>query len=97
MKLEIFEQTMCCASGVCGPSVDEKLINLNEDLETLKNEGVIVERYQPHTHSMNFMMNPIVSNLIREKGQEILPITVLNGKIIKTNEYASLEEVKSNI
>lgn len=36
MKIEIFEPTMCCSSGICGPSVDGKLVQISEDIEILK-------------------------------------------------------------
>lgn len=99
MKIEIFEPTMCCSTGICGPSVDGKLVKISEDIETLKNEfkGLTIERYQPQTHSMKFMTNMEVGKLIKEKGQQILPITVLDGKVIKSGEYPSLEELKSNL
>ena len=99
MKLEIFEPTMCCSSGICGPSVDEKLVKISEDIEMLKNEfeSLVVERYQPQTHSMKFMANMEVGKLVRENGQKILPITVLNGKVIKSGQYPNLEELKSNL
>ena len=99
MKLEIFEATMCCSSGICGPSVDENLVKISEDIESLKNEfeGIVIERYQPQTHSMKFMANMEVGKLVRENGQKILPITVLNGKVVKSGAYPTLEELKSNL
>lgn len=99
MKIEIFEPTMCCSSGICGPSVDEKLVKISEDIETLKKEfeGIDIQRYQPQTHSMKFMANMEVGKLVRENGQKILPITVLNGKVIKSGQYPTLEELKSNL
>lgn len=99
MKIEIFEATMCCSSGICGPSVDENLVKISEDIEVLKNEfkGIVVERYQPQTHSMKFMANMEVGKLVRENGQKILPITVIDGKVIKSGEYPTLEELKSNL
>ena len=30
MKMEIFDQPMCCSSGVCGPKVDKKLVEINK-------------------------------------------------------------------
>lgn len=97
MKIEIFEPTMCCSSGICGPSVDNNLVKISENIEILKNEfeGLVVERYQPQTHAMKFMANVEVGRLVKEKGQQILPITVVNGRIIKSGEYASLEELNS--
>lgn len=99
MKIEIFEQTMCCSSGICGPSVDTNLVKISENIELIKKEisDVVIERYQPQTHSMKFMANMEVGKLIRENGQKILPITVVNGKIIKTGQYPSLEELNNSI
>ncbi len=99
MKIEIFEPTMCCSSGICGPSVDTNLVKISENIEILKNEfeGLVVERYQPQTHAMKFMSNMEVGKLVKEKGQQILPVTVLDGKVIKIGEYPTLEELKSNL
>lgn len=99
MKVEIFEMTMCCSTGICGPSVNENLIKISEDIKTLKNEfeGIIIERYQPQTHAVNFRANVEVVNLVKENGQKILPITVVNGKLIKSGAYPTLEELKSNL
>ena len=96
MKIEIFEPTMCCSSGICGPSVDSNLVKISENIEILKNEfkGLIVERYQPQTHAMKFMANMEVGKLVKENGQQILPITIVDGKVIKSGKYASLEELK---
>ena len=99
MKIEIFEPTMCCSTGICGPSVDENLVKISENIEILKDEfeGLLVERYQPQTHSMKFMANMEVGKLVRENGQKILPITVLNGKVIKTGAYPTLDELKLSL
>ena len=99
MKIEIFEPTMCCSSGICGPSVDENLVKISENIEILKSEfeGLVVERYQPQTHAMKFMANMEVGRLIRESGQKILPITVIDGKVIKTGEYPALDELESSL
>jgi hypothetical protein len=99
MKLEIFEPTMCCSTGICGPSVDEKLIRINESIEILKKqyEGLEVSRYQPQTHGLKFVTNKEVSKLMKENGSKILPITVLDKKIIKQGAYATLEELEQAI
>jgi len=36
MKLEFFEPPMCCSTGICGPSVDETLVKLKENIDYLK-------------------------------------------------------------
>lgn len=72
MKIEIFELTMCCSTGICGPSVDKNLVQISENIETLRKEfeGIIIERYQPQTHSIQFMSNKEVTTLIRSNGQK---------------------------
>jgi hypothetical protein len=99
MKLEIFETTMCCSTGICGPSVDEKLIKISENIEILKKnfEGLEVARYQPQTHGLKFVTNKEVSKLMKEKGNKILPITVFDKKIIKYGAYPSLEELQEAV
>lgn len=96
MKLEIFEPTMCCSTGICGPSVDEKLIKISENIEILKKnfESLEVNRYQPQTHGLKFVTNKEVSRLMKEKGNKILPITVWDKKVIKYGEYPTLEELE---
>lgn len=99
MKLEIFEPTMCCPTGICGPSVDEKLVKVGENIEILKgkHEGLDIQRYQPQTHPFVFMGNMTVSSLLQENGQQVLPITVLDGKVIKQGEYPTLEEMEEAV
>jgi hypothetical protein len=99
MKLEIFEPTMCCSTGICGPSVDDKLVRINENIELLKKkyESLEVSRYQPQTHGLKFVTNKEVSKLMKENGGKILPITVLDKKVVKQGAYPSLEELENAI
>lgn len=99
MKLEIFEPTMCCPTGICGPSVDENLVRVSENLDILKGKhiGIDIQRYQPQTHPMKFMANMTVSSLLQENGQQALPVTFYNGKIIKQGEYPTLEEMEEAV
>jgi len=39
MKIELFEPAMCCSSGVCGPSVDPKLVKLQETLRLIEEKA----------------------------------------------------------
>lgn len=96
-RLEIFEPPMCCSTGLCGPSVDEKLVQLHTDIETLKTKGMVVERYMITQQPLKFRENPAVYQLIREKGREVLPITTFNGEVIKTHQYPSMSEIEKGI
>lgn len=38
-QLTIYEPAMCCNTGVCGPSVDEQLLQVTAAMEALKVRG----------------------------------------------------------
>ncbi|ABR47202.1 Arsenical resistance operon trans-acting repressor ArsD [Alkaliphilus metalliredigens QYMF] len=99
MKIEIYDPPMCCSSGICGPSVDDTLIKLNEDIELLKKEypDASVERYMITQQPLKFRENEAVFKMVKEKGKEILPITTVNGKIIKYSGYATYEEIQTHL
>lgn len=96
MKLEFYEKSMCCSSGVCGPSVDDSLVRLQENIEYLKNKysDLVVKRYQPQTHGMAFMTAREVQKLVKAEKMNALPIVTVNGVIIKKGEYPTLEEIE---
>jgi len=96
MKLEFYEKSMCCSSGVCGPSVDKNLVRMSEIIDYLKNKysDLEVKRYQPQTHGMAFMVAREVQKLVKEEKMKALPITTVNGIIIKKGAYPTLEEIE---
>jgi len=95
--VEIFDPPMCCPTGICGPTIDQALLDLNEMVMALQSQGVSVARYQMTSHPNAFLGNAEVMKLVREQQMAALPITVVRGKVIKTNTYPSLEEVKTHI
>ena len=97
MKIEFYEPAMCCTTGLCGPSVDEHLVRLNEGLKRLQAEdaALTVERYAINQRPFKFRDNADVYRLVTGTGKKVLPITVIGGKIIKTKSYPSYEEMKA--
>jgi len=95
--VEIFDPPMCCPTGLCGPTLDETLLDLNEMILILQSERVQVARYQMTSHPQAFLSNTDVMRLVREKQMAALPITIVRGKVIKVGEYPTLTEIKSNL
>lgn len=93
--VEFFDSPMCCPTGLCGPTLDQTLLDVNEMILSLQNENVIVQRYQMTSHHSAFLGNPEVMELVREKQMEVLPITVVHGKIIKVSKYPTVDEIKT--
>lgn len=93
--VEIFDPPMCCPTGICGPTVDPVLLDVQEMIQQLKEDGIPVQRYAINTNPNAFLENPEVARLIQERKMAALPITVVNGVVIKTGSYPSLAEIRS--
>jgi len=91
-KMIIFEPAMCCSTGVCGPGVDQELLRISTVLNNLKSNGVLVERYNLSNNPQIFVDNKEINKVINENGVEELPVTMVDGVIVKTKEYPSNEE-----
>ncbi|MFN2396875.1 MAG: arsenite efflux transporter metallochaperone ArsD [Bacteroidales bacterium] len=97
MKLEIFEPSLCCPSGVCGPEPDKELIELQNVIQLLAKVNIKPERYAINQSPIAFVNNPVVKDFMRTEGPAKLPVTLLDGKIIKQESYPSLEELTMHI
>jgi hypothetical protein len=93
VDIEIFDPPMCCPTGLCGPSIDQELLDVTEMIQNLRDEGYHVVRYQMTTHPGKFTGNPEVMQLIREKQMAALPITILHGKVIAEGYYPKFNEI----
>ncbi len=93
--VEIFDPPMCCPTGLCGPVLDQTLLDVNEMILELQSKGVIVIRYQMASEPNAFLNNPDVMNLVKRDQMNALPITAVNGSIIKSGAYPSLSDVNT--
>jgi hypothetical protein len=93
-KIIIYESAMCCSSGLCGPSPDQGLLELQNVLEEIKKMGSEVERYSITQSPKKFRENPQVIKLIQEQQLKALPITTFNGDVVKSGSYPTLKELK---
>lgn len=91
-KMIIFDPAMCCSTGVCGPSVDPELLRVSTVLNRLKNKGIVVERHNLTNNPQAFVDYNIVNQLLNSDGIEILPITIVEGEVVKTKAYPSNKE-----
>jgi hypothetical protein len=97
VDVEFFDPPMCCPTGICGPTIDQVLLDLNEMVMALQSQGINVARYQMTSQPNAFLNNAEVMELVREQQMAALPITVVRGKVIKTQAYPSLDEVKTHL
>ncbi len=91
--IEVFDPPMCCSTGVCGPSVDPALATFAGDLEVLSNQGVTVTRHNLSQEPKSFADDQTVRELLHERGDEVLPITRVNGELRATGRYPTRREL----
>ncbi|MFD1486227.1 arsenic metallochaperone ArsD family protein [Lacticaseibacillus baoqingensis] len=76
MKIEIFEEAMCCATGVCGPSVKKELIQTTAIQRHVNADGenIIIRRNLTQNPDA-FVRNHQINDLLKKYGITVLPIT----------------------
>jgi hypothetical protein len=87
MKMEVFDQPMCCSSGVCGPKVDKKLVEFSAALAWLRKQGLEVQRYNPAQQYDAFVANATVVQTINEQGTGCLPLILVDGAVVSRGTY----------
>jgi hypothetical protein len=93
--IEFFDPPMCCPTGLCGPTLDQTLLDVNEMIMSLQRENLRVERYQMTSNPNAYLSNAEVMILVREKQMEALPIVVVRGKVIKVGAYPNADEIRA--
>lgn len=89
--IQIYDRPMCCSTGICGPSVDPVLPRFAADLDTMKKVGHPVERYNLSQQPQAFIENKEIHALISSNGTDVLPVVVVDGRVVSKGMYPSLE------
>lgn len=92
--LEIFEPAMCCSTGVCGPSVDKELLRISLIFNKLENiDDIVINRYNLSSSPQEFIDNQVINKIINENGVEDLPVTIVDGIVVKREKYPTNSEL----
>lgn len=86
-KIEGYGPPLCCPTGVCGPSVDPVLALFAADVEWLRGQRVIVERFNLPQDPGAFAQETVVRNALETGGNDSLPLIVRNGEILSQGRY----------
>ena len=92
LRIEIYDTPLCCSSGLCGPVLDPLLVAVNDSVLALTKQGVEVARFNPVQQLKEVMGNPEVAKAIHSGGKKVLPMTFVNGRLLKSGNYPSYEE-----
>jgi len=84
---------MCCPTGLCGVGVDPELLRISAVLNTLKNNGIVVDRFNLNSAPMEFINHKAVNAFLNERGVDGLPVTVLDDEIVLFGRYPTNVEI----
>jgi AhpD family alkylhydroperoxidase len=91
--VEVFDPSMCCSTGVCGPSVDPLLPRFAADLDWLKDHGIQVTRHNLSQEPAAFAAAPTVQAALTERGTDCLPLILVDGRIVSQGTYPTRAEL----
>jgi hypothetical protein len=91
-KIVIYDPAMCCSTGVCGASVDKELLRVATVIENLKRNGSDITRFNLSSQANAFVENQLINDYLKQHGPEILPITLVDGEVVKTKVYPTNDE-----
>ena len=89
ITLKIYDPAMCCSSGVCGPNVNEKLVQLSIFLKGLDKGDYSVERYNLSQQPDAYVSNQAVARILKDKGTDVLPLFFVDDKLVCSGDYPS--------
>lgn len=96
VAVEIFDPPMCCPGGLCGPAIDPARLDITEALLRLRQEydgQLTVDRYLLPGHAGKFMSAPPVMQALQAGGAGVLPIALVNGRVLTRGRYPTYQEL----
>jgi hypothetical protein len=93
ITVKVFDPPMCCSTGSCGPDPDVALARFAADLQWLQSQGVVVERFSLSRQPDEFATNATVMQAMNTHGADVLPIVLVNDKIVAERQYPSREQL----
>jgi hypothetical protein len=91
--IRVFEPALCCNTGVCGPDVDQELVDFTADLNYLKKRGVDIERHNLANDPGAFASEESVRGFLQVAGSEGLPLTLVDGVTVMTGAYPTRDQL----
>ena len=93
--MKIYEPAMCCPTGLCGVGVDPELLRISTVLNTLKQNGIEVQRFNLTSAPAAFVESKAVTEYLQKFGPDKLPVVLVDDFIVIAGRYPTNEEFTS--
>ncbi|MFA6297519.1 MAG: arsenite efflux transporter metallochaperone ArsD [Nocardioides sp.] len=91
--IRVYEPALCCNTGVCGPDLDQSLVDFTADLNHLAERGADIARHNLANDPGAFTTEEPVRTFLRVAGSEGLPLTTVDGVTVMTGTYPTREQL----
>ena len=85
--IRVFEPALCCNTGVCGPDLDQELVDFTAAVNALKAQGVDVHRANLASEPAQFAEHPVVVKFLQAAGSEGLPLTLVDDVTVLAGRH----------
>ena len=98
-ELTLYEEAMCCSTGVCGPDPDDELVEVSAALDQLEDafDDLEVSRANMQHNVDQFLETQRIYDRVQEDGTSILPITLVDDEIVAEGEYLSYDDLTAAV
>ena len=86
---------MCCPTGLCGVGVDPELLRISTVLNTLRRNGVEVQRFNLSSAPEEFVKSKAVTEYLQKFGPDKLPVVTVEDIIVIAGRYPTNGEFTS--
>lgn len=91
--IRVLEPPLCCNTGVCGPELDQKLVEFTADLNHLAASGADIARHNLASDPAAFAGHPGVIAFLNTAGSEGLPLVLVDDVTVMTGRYPTRTEL----
>ncbi|MSS46313.1 arsenite efflux transporter metallochaperone ArsD [Cutibacterium sp. WCA-380-WT-3A] len=92
--IRVFEPALCCNTGVCGPNIDQELVDFTAAVNALRAQGIDVQRANLATEPAQFAEHPVVAQFLQTAGSEGLPLTLVDDVTVLTGRHPRRDELE---
>lgn len=92
-KVTIYEMGGCCSTSLVSPDNYAELQRLEKNAADLKRQGIELLRVNVAMKPQVLMEEPALGKFLENKSVEAFPVTVANGKVVKSAEFPTQDEL----
>lgn len=94
-KVTIYEMGGCCSTSLVSPENYANLQRLEKNAADLRSQGVELLRVNVAMRPQVLTEEPALGEFLKDKSADVFPVTVANGKVVKSVELPTQYELSA--